>query len=357
MKRILFLLFLSIYIKADEFLYPIEYDQFNNVVYVIHQKSLFSLEFFSYEPAKKVYSTLLPKAYSPGGIRLLPNHKGFSFIDQGRLRIKYFDKDQPISINFFEPIYDISLIEWIDENNCYFSAKRDNRSAIFELNILSQKLICIKINKDTDCIYPQKIDSDLFYIERETSENYRTTKYGYKIKRTLYSKDLSSCCENVLDKKSNPIAFLKMISKDEGFFIEHPNIIDKQDKFIILTFFHLYKNELEWNSKELFSFKLPIKFVFGANNERLYESILPFLPRYINNKVLYCSCSDENPNVNIYYYDMTDEQIVQKTEPLIDKELFFAPIVATNRVFYGNTLKLDKNNADKKISELRYFDL
>lgn len=344
MKRILFLLFFSIYIKADEFLYPIAYDQLNNAVYVIHQKSLFSIELFSYEPIKKTYTNLLPKVYNPGGIKLLPNNKGFSFIDQGRLRIKYFDQEQPVSINFFEPIYDISLIEWIDENNCYFSAKRDNRSAIFELNIVSQNIVYIKLNKDTDCVYPQKIDSDLFYIERETSENYRTTKYGYKIKKTVYSKDLSDCCETVLDKKSNPIAFLKMISKNEGFFIEHPNIVDKQEKFIILTFFYLYKNELEWKSKELFSFKLPIKFIFGANNERLYESILPFLPRYINNKVLYCSSSDENSNVNIYSYDMLTEQSMQKTSCPNEQELFFSPVICADRVFYGYLLKqTDKN--------------
>ena len=261
---------------SEEFFYPVAYNNATKIAYIIHQKSLYSIDLWIWDKQNESMEKGLLSTYSPGGLKLLPDNSGFSFIDQGKLRIKHFYKRSPKTINFYEPIYDMGSVEWIDSNFCYFTAKKKNNLSIFHADIENQKITCLQEKKSCDCMYPQKVKDDLFFVER-TSDN------KYKIIKTNYlKKEEEQTAEQIiiLNNGTSPIAFLNMKSESEGFFISHPEVIDRQDKAVTFSCFHLIINaDKNWQSKELFSFVLPINYIFGTNDQRLYESILPFLPK------------------------------------------------------------------------------
>ena len=225
---LMFICFFYINLKSEQFFYPVAYNQSTKLMYIIYQKSLHLIELWTYDYENNLMQRGLLSIHSPGALRILPDGKAFSFIDQGKLRIKQTLKRSPKTINFSKPVYDIGLVEWIDNKTCYFSAKRNNHLSIFEGDTENKAITCIKEKKLSDCMYPQKIDKELFFIE-QTSDN------KYKIIKTDYLQN-SNNEEIILNNENCPIAFLKMLSSAEGFFISHPESINRQEKKLI---FHI----------------------------------------------------------------------------------------------------------------------
>lgn len=343
---LMFICFFYINLKPEQFFYPVAYNQSTKLIYVIYQKSLHLIELWTYDYENKLMQRGLLSTYSPGALRILPDGKAFSFIDQGKLRIKQIIKRSPKTINFSKPVYDIGLVEWIDNNTCYFSAKRKNHLSVFEGNIESQIITCIKEKKLSNCMYPQKIDKELFFIE-QTADN------KYKIIKTAYLQNNNNE-ETLLNSENYPIAFLKMVSQTEGFFISHPESINRQEKNINFSYHRLIKNNNIWQPEILFTFNLPIDYLFGNNNQRLYESILPFLPKHHNNKIYFCNFDSDTKSIDIYSFNMLKRNIERKTNAS-GGEIFFAPLVIGGQVFYGNHFNGIDNETKIDDSEKPFF--
>ena len=94
------LLFLSVFFSscAKEFLYPVGYHPVQNKVFVIYQKNSSHLELWEWDPFTHYSYQILFSRYSPAGFTFLPDYSGFSFIDDGLLKVKQLIKGSPRTI-------------------------------------------------------------------------------------------------------------------------------------------------------------------------------------------------------------------------------------------------------------------
>ena len=189
-KYIFFILLFFGIINSEEFLYPVA--TFNNdgqnFIYVIYQKNVHHLELWSVNRETMAANKVLMSNFNPAGIKLLPNQSGFSFIDNGRIRVKYTNKLPSLSFDFEYPIYDFHTVEWINDRHFYFSAKAGKRFCVFlcdtntkQTKTLIEKEVCSRINEDF--MYPQIIGDKVYFISKsvhklfdaqyETFDNYK----------------------------------------------------------------------------------------------------------------------------------------------------------------------------------------
>ena len=359
-------------VLALEFLYPVGYVKQNGKIkiYIIYQKSIGHIELWLWDPETKVASKGLLSTYTPAAFKLLPDNAGFSFIDNGRIKIKKFNKRSPRSIDIYDPIYNICGLKWIDSENFYISAKKDDKFKIFKMDI-SGAIKYVLEDKDKDCMYPQKIGNSIFYIERCIKKGvYKRDYLSYKVvslDHPIANQDLDSnlqknsedkikeimqtddCFSEIkilepenkkylVDFRSCPIAFLNMISDKEGFFLEHQVEVERYDKTIIFNYFQIKKGEDEWVCKELFQFSIPAHLILDKSDSRLYESILPLLPKYHDGKLFYLNClHNKELLLDMFCYDLETEIQEQKTFAK-SGQLFFSLIFTEDKIFYGGAV-------------------
>ena len=327
--------------STSEYIYPIAFLENEQTILYIHQTSPTHIELCEWNSQTKTFTTCLWTLYNPAALQLLPNNSGFSFIDNGRLRIKYFNKRSAKSIDFDEPIFNINNLQWIDEHNCYCSAQNNNHFSLFQLSDKGLSW-CIAHANQRDCMYPQKIDNKLFYIERyQTKTSYN---YCYRIMKTLYPSQDSLNDLNVAQKAEiiltyeHPITFLYMISAKEGFLIKHVTTIDTDDKTIEFIYHHIKEEDQQWITEELFSFNIPASLLSHSDPDRLYESIIPLLPRVINEKIYYVDCTlNNNYYLEPYFYDIKTTKKKKITPKPKKSGHYFVPIICAGALYFGGS--------------------
>lgn len=305
-------------------------------LFLIYQKSLADLELWRYFLSDEHKEKSLYWRFIPGGLKILPGGDGFSFIDSGRLRVKKFIKRSPRSIDFDQPIFGVSEINWLNNEICYFSAKQKDRHVIFYGQISDGAIWQVHQSEEAECLSPKIINQQLFYIERTNGD--RSTKI-MRICQPPMLKDSKSDlqAELILDCSYQQVIYLQMLSDKLGFYVEHmPYINDKVD----FVTFVVYKIELSdpcgcWASRQLFKFQVPKKFLFG--DDRLYESILPFLPRPEKTVLYFADIKQIDGGQyksSLFGYDL----ILDKNNcllSLVSREALFAPLKWGNKLFYG----------------------
>ena len=113
-----------------EFLYPVGTVVFENTerVVVLYQQGA-HLELWLWDPlTKSAFKGL--SHYTPAGLVVLPSSTQFSFIDHERIRIKSVAKKSPKALDMY-PLYDFGLLYWIDDENCYCSARERHHYNLF----------------------------------------------------------------------------------------------------------------------------------------------------------------------------------------------------------------------------------
>jgi len=318
------------------------------------------LELWLWDPQTKIASKGLLSSYTPAGFKLLPDNSGFSFIDNGRIKLKKYDKRAPQSIDIYEPVYNINLIEWIDADSFYLSAKKNDLFHMFQMNSCGSIELMLQ-DPLGDCMYPQKVGQYLFYVERIKKGGYKRGCYlSYKVVQIDYpdihknisheilpqtiSKDQK---QEIIHFKGCPIAFLQMISENEGFFLEHPAEVDRHDRTIPFSYYQIKKVDLQWECKELFQFDIPSYLFLNTSDFRLYESILPMLPKYYNNQLYFIDCpSEQDLTLDIFCYDFQTDDVEQKTFGK-SGQLSFSPIFVDNEIFFGGIV--DPNDMSSQI--------
>lgn len=305
--------------------------------------------------------------YIPSALEILPHGSGFSFNDKGRLRVQSFNRRSPKSIQFYEPIQDIAVIKWIDKNLFYFMGKDAKHYSIFQAHINGTVDPILK-NTTTDYMHPQKIDDQLFFIARREHEytishapyphiideigdaTNDETRFQERVealmKEALHEKKAVIGDEQIVtlvDLKNKPAAFLTMVDDTQGFFVEYPSSIDRSQPLVSFKYHMLSKKQDSWQTEDLFSFSLPAHFFLTTNEFRLYESILPLLPRRIDNKLYFMHCDNEaDLKTSIYKYDLSTRSIdAASCQPENVACAFFSPIKVNSMIFYGGTLSSD----------------
>ncbi len=328
MKEILLSLFFIIFVcNSQHYVYPVgAIDE--HTVFFVYQKDCDHLQLWSLDLENKKVTQQLPAIYTSAGFQLLPGGRSFSFVDNGRIRVKSLSKRSPKSIELERPLYDISLIQWLSDDQAFLSAKYHDHFGIFMVNAEGDINFLLHDHMH-DYIYPQKVNNDLFFIER-TKDKKEVT---YKIKKTIFSNPGLS--ELLLDLKNKPIAYLQMISKTQGFFIRYPAKGRYDQTCLSMTCYNLYQIDTQWKTERLFSFSLPTQLLFLNNCSRLYELLLPLLPVY-NNKTFYFTSCNKEGLANLCSYDMhtkTQNFIAQSQRTHIFKPIFINDTI----VFGGQT--------------------
>ncbi len=389
------ILFLPLATKSIAFVYPVASIDNGNTMLLIYQKSLTHIELWFWNPKTKHVEPGLWSLFNPAGLQLLPNQSGFSFIDNGRIRIKEFCKRSPKSIELDCPLHHISIIHWIDNDMCYLSAKKQDTYAIFQTTTYGT-VDCVVESQMADCMYPQKISNQLFYIERSTVKAFSFgtpyDHYRYCIKTvpypampTITKQDLDDPTqreqfikqllteneqtkstfvtgETIVNFDKTPIAFLTMVHHNEGFVVEHPPFIENKNETIVFAYHRIRKDKSfeVWDKERLFSFSIPAQLLITNSTDRLYESLLPLLPQKIGDTIYFVDSAQNNHNsLNVFAYDLTSGKIMQKTFSQGTDEHYFVPCIVGNQLCIGGSLShavtswIDDHNG--MCVELLYF--
>ncbi len=336
MKEILFSLFLTIFVcNSQHYIYPVGAID-THTIFFVYQKNCDHLQLWSLDLESKKVTQQLPAMYTSAGFQLLPNGLAFSFVDNGRIRVKSLSKRSPKSIELERPLYDISLIQWLNNDQAFLSAKYHDHFGIFMINIEGDVNFLLHDHMH-DYLYPQKVNNDLFFIERTKDEN--EEKVTYKIKKTIFSNPGLSR-ELLLDCNDKPIAYLQMISATRGFFVQYPAKGRSDQACLSMTCYNLYQIDDQWKTERLFSFSLPTQLLFLNNCSRLYELLLPLLPVYNNKTFYFVSCNKEGL-ANLYTYDIrskTQNCIAQSQQAHI-----FKPLFINNTIIFGGQVSINES--------------
>ncbi len=330
-----FLFFYTQIRPATEYCYPVASLGNGSTVLYIHQHSPTNIELLEWNTQTNQTEQMLWSVFNPAGLQLLPNNAGFSFIDNGRLRIKSFEKRSPKAIDFDEPLFGINGLQWINEQTCYCSAYYNDNFALFELHV-DGTLEILAWHKGSDYLYPQKIDDQLFYIERCTTNN----GASYHIMQCTYH---HSDATSVTNFGNTPIIFLTMLSATQGFVLEHAQKIDSESSTTPFSYHQIIKKGDVWCKNLLFSFSVPTNLLLEGE-QRLYESILPLLPRVNKNKIYFVDCAKNiDFTLEPYSYDYLTK-ITKKIVVPTKKGHYFVPMLCGNRFYCGGT-KFHSNKA------------
>jgi len=354
--------FLTVYAKNQaEFLYPISEitHEGQKKMCVLYQKNN-HLELWFWNPATGESIKGLLSSFTPAGLTVLPNKEMFSFIDNDRIRLKQINKRSPKSIDLYGP-YDLTTIHWIDNDSFYFGAKERQHGNLFHATT-NGDLFRLTVSNDNDYTYPVKVGDDLFFIERSDENGYSIVKAKYPSKALEKNKredlllsnfleqeekneyvqhlDLENT-ERIINLNKKAPAFLYMENTQKGFFIEHPDTVQRTDETMTFSYHSFYKTDDEgWKTKKLFEFILPLYLLLPQQDKvRLYESILPFLPFHDQDTIYYSNLSLETNSIDVFSYNCTHMNKTQKTMMHDNNDsLVFPPRIYQNRLFSGGTL-------------------
>ncbi|OGB97126.1 hypothetical protein A3F06_04360 [candidate division TM6 bacterium RIFCSPHIGHO2_12_FULL_36_22] len=332
-KLIFFLLFLTFSLRPLDSMrccYPVAAvtQGGQSRIFYLDQQSLQCLQLWVVDSDSKDSNKALLFIYNPSSISLLPSGKGFGFIDRGRIKMKTFIKKSPHSLDFYEPIYNITRAHWIDDEHCYFSAKQDNRYKLFMSNLDSDLSVLVDI-PNVDIIYPSHIAVTIYYLSKDVTEG------------------VSLCCidtisghvATIVSLGRKNIAFLEMKSHSEGFFIQAPFSIDTQANNLELVYYRVYK-EGEWKQEKLFSFIIPIHYLFGKGPERFYESLMAFLPRIYEDEIFFSSLSVSH--LDCYSYNRKARKVRPLFTDVIDTDRFGA-LRHEGRIYCGHAIRSESD--------------
>ena len=349
----LFACFQFLQISAEQFIYPVaDFDQGNQLI-ILYQKSLQEVELWFLNPGTDYAIKGLSSFSTPANVRILPSGKGFSFIDQGYIKIKEFAKRSARTLSIYEPIGLFSNMHWIDEDNFYFVARQGDFFQIFTSNLLAD--VVQLTHEKADALYPQIIDSTIFYIRRDIENNF-----------TIFTKRLNQSIDSsevIIPTLQNQPCFLQMISATEGFYIQAPISRNQEDNNCYeLICHHLKKIDNTWKSEKIFEFYIPLKYVIGRS--RLYESIEPFLPNYNHkNKIYFTSWNQDLEKFDLQKYSIDNKTLVN-IDQLVRKKtdaLIFAPYMCNNQIHCGLIMQEKESTRNFLLVDnqlkLAYFDI
>lgn len=337
-------------IFSHEYLYPVGTIIQDNTekICVIHQKNM-ALTAWFWDPLTREAVKGLSMPYNAAGVCILPSKQEFSFIQNDAIKYKNINEKSARMLDLYGP-YDFNTVRWLSNETCYFSAKYLNKMCLFQAD-KKNNVLCLTDSKSTsDYMYPQHAGNFLFYIKRNDEGKYAVCKIPYKhpfmedeedsfLKKSYLNMEKESVLY-VHDNTNEHLGFLSINDDLEGFFISF--LYEHNYSFLTfkLFYFSIKNNELETPISYLFSFSLPlflIKEEINKKSLRLYESIIPLLPKYYNGSFYY---SDGCNHISLYCYNKNQHKYYKISRNTINN-IHFAPYIHNNVLYYGGAVTND----------------
>lgn len=330
-------------IDAEQFIYPVADFDNGNQLMLLYQKSLENIELWMWDTSNHHAIKGLSSFNTPVNLRMMPSGQGFSFIDEGYIKIKEFVKRSPRTLPIYEPIGLFSSMNWIDDETFYFVAREGDFFQIFQSDLQAQ--VQRLTHAPADALYPQKIDSQLFYMKRNMNGHVSIVSQPWN-PVAMHENPLTET--SMIKKSCQQLCFLNMKSEHEGFYLQAPTkkVQGLQQNCYEFACYHLTQNhEKQWMTTKLFTFKIPAKYIIGA--ARLYESLEPFLPNYCKNEYVYFM----NWHEELQQFEMQELHIPTMTVKIMNdqnvyrniNEQFFAPYISNEKIYCGFIVQDQRN--------------
>ncbi len=329
--------------RRYSYLYPIDTIEFEGQesVLTLWQKSRDITELYFCNTATGVAHKELFSLFSPVGIRVLPSARAYSFIDNGRVRIKELIKRSPATVEFDKPLFNISLIHWLDDDTAYCHAQEGHRFGLYIFNREGgvQRLLYDQLH---DYLFPSRIGDKLFYIRRSYKNNQAyhaicAVPFEHNVpydENVYYETDQ----ELIIQAGALSIAFLRMQSEDQGFVLVHQGALDVNEKTVLFHYYAIERKADMWRARQLFSFCVP-SFLLDSNNEnRLNENILPLLPYHDGTQIYYGSAQINSSSMQIYCFDVVSKRKRRCHAIGNRSQLLFCPRMSTRGLICGGSL-------------------
>ncbi len=355
----LFILIWHFCLPAVEYAYPVGAD--NTSLYLIKQTDQKKLELYKkgiHEGAfkKETYSfnQEMLYDYSVANFQLLPDNSGYSFIDNGRLRIKFRTKPSPVSVDFLYPLYDLHSIVWLSDTDGIICAKYKNCFGLFHFAI-DGRVEPLIWTGSSDFLYPQKVDKYIFCIKKALDQSLSNVIRFDCDKPHMYLEawdDLSfdkqvailmrKKCDTINSRlpriesiiSTRHIVCLSMININCGLYITHTG----ETNFVFNFSCHILLNKRgKWQNKKLFNFCIPRYLLLESSEKRVVEKIRLLLPMIHKNRVYFTdSCGKQN-TLGLFYYDLFTDKINKKQ--IKEGALYFCCQCANNNLYFGGIAK------------------
>ena len=183
--------FLCTFLYAQEFLYPVATFSADTVA-LIHQSASQALDLCVANVTTKSMSSGLYSRFTPTHVALLPDRSGFSFIDNGMIRVKFFHKRSPKTLELADSLYDISSMIWDDQLTVYISAQYRNNYALFCIDSDGASRWGLT-SQGADFLHQQKQGENLFFIQRSTVNK----EINYAVSLFKFNNNLQETTENI----------------------------------------------------------------------------------------------------------------------------------------------------------------
>lgn len=350
MKKFLGIIILAatFMVKSEQYVYPVVDLDEGKQVLLLYQKTLHDIELWIWDTFSKTAQKGLLSFYSPANLRSLPSKDGFSFIDQGRIRIKKFNRRSPKSIDIYHPVSSISSMNWIDDNNFYFVGREGDFYNVFQSD-LDGNLTRLTKENQIDFLYPHKINEKLFCIKRDMKRNFEVVEFDWQTNNYYIGEDLKDY--TTLLRVDKPICFLHMVSEEEGFYLEYSGFRSSNAETYNFNCYHIFNDNVshEWKKNYLFQFKIPVDVISGNSNSRLYESLEPFLPNYTCKDLIYFVDYDiHRTSFGMYMYNLDKQKIETVYKPMQKSRMqndYFVPFKVQDKMFCGMIIKDMKSSS------------
>jgi len=328
-----------------QYIYPVAEINDDSLL-VMRQRSLYDIELLQWSKSNKEAHKVLWSIYMPSSVVLLPGKQAFSFIDQGRIRIKYFNKRSPKTINIYEPITTFDSIQWIDDETFYFTAQDPHFHNVFvcEFHKNVASISRLTFQEESDFLYPQKVDDSLFAIKRDNNEQFTIVELLWQERAFENYKEVS---EETIIKNDKCCCFLQMTDKENGHFISYSPFKDEVNSTYTFYCNELTKKGSEWNQEELFSFEVHEKFITGKGSSRLYESIKPLLPRYEKCGIFFSHFNSDLQSCSLKKYNKATKLISTVPSPRRRFVSLFTPLFSNGEAFCGMMIKTSRSALEK----------
>lgn len=324
-------------VTAGEYLYPvgtITHDGSTKIC-LIHQKNM-KLQIWFWDPHTKQAYKALPALYNAANFQVLPSQQAFSFIHNDTVHLKELAKRSPALIDFYGP-HDLTQIKWDTDFSFYFSGREEGRRKIFFKDIYAacDEVIELAQTKDGDCLYPQKVNDRLFYIERLVDGTNRLVsqpcivplKQGLGLREAHVAVQEVKDVLYVHDVQDRVLGFLHMIDQEHGFFLSHASKVFCDQTEMVFDIFYYEASKVKF----LCSFVIPLCFLVGKN--RFYESIYAFLPYYLEG-IIYFITFDQGI-YKVMAYDL-QQQILNVISQCT--EVSMSLVIYEGVLYYGSTV-------------------
>ena len=345
------------YVHAEVFVYPVAALESTHEIFVVCQKSINDLELYLVNEQTQESQNILWSLYTPAHVQVLPSEDGFSFIDQGTVYIKKFEKRHPRAVSIMYPLHNINNMQWIDDYNFLYVAQEDNNAYNIFLSSSTGETTRLSYAENIDFLYPQKIDSTLFsIIKNNITQEYAIAQFEIE-QQDFIGKNQTNYA--ILKYLKDPACFLYMLSPHEGFFLTYPKIVvldgvhDHAYKFIC---HHISKSENNtWQDEELFSFFILKDFITGSGPMRLYESLERFVPNYMCKGMVLFLSADEFGQTTLYSYSLQNGAIEKKDEESGKSGLNCLSILKRNSCALTGSIKKENLRSGEDFNGVAFF--